>query len=224
MKKNLFKVSIVALAIFATSCKSEKKNETTAEEAQEVAVANETAMKYVVADSSMIEWKGEKPTGTHHGIVMVESGEIMVEAGTPQSGDFVIDMTSITVQDLEAGDGKEDLEAHLKGTVEGKEGDFFNVTEYPDATFEMTGITEENGKTMMQGNLTIKGKTNNISFPVTVSEEGDMISIDSEPFTIDRTKWDVNYGSKSVFDNLGDKFIYDDMELTVHVKAEKASA
>ena len=48
------------------------------------------------------------------------------------------------------------------------------------------------------------------------------MTLESEPFTIDRTKWDVNYGSKSVFDNLGDKWVSDDMEITVKLVANKA--
>ncbi len=58
------------------------------------------------------------------------------------------------------------LENHLKGTVEGKETDFFNVKKFPTATFEITGLTEENGKKMLQGNLTIKEETKHIQFPV----------------------------------------------------------
>lgn len=51
---------------------------------------------------------------------------------------------------------------------------------------------------MLEGNLTIKDSKNNISFPVTYTLDGNTMSIKSEPFTIDRTKWNVNYGSKSV--------------------------
>lgn len=116
------------------------------------------------------------------------------------------------------GEDKANLEAHLKGTVEGKEGDFFNVKEYPTAKFEMTGY--ENN--MVKGNLTIKDKTHAIEFPATVTMEGDKMMLKSETFEIDRTKWGVNYGSKSVFPNLGDKFINDTMKITVSLVANKA--
>ena len=107
------------------------------------------------------------------------------------------------------------------GTVEGKEGDFFNVNEFPEATFEVTGISETDGKTMMEGNLTIKDETKNISFPVSINKTDDGYEISSEEFTIDRTNWNVNYGSKSVFDSLGDNFIYDDITLKLDIKADK---
>ncbi len=138
-----------------------------------------------------------------------------------ESGSFVINMNSIEVQDLE-GDDKASLENHLKGTVEGKEGDFFNVNEFPKATFEITGVDQVEGNTMLHGNLTMKGETKNVEFPVNIDVDGDELELTSEAFTIDRTNWGINYGSKSVFDNLGDKFISDDITLTVKVKAKKA--
>ncbi len=162
-----------------------------------------------------------KPTGTHTGTISLANGEIMVNDRNIEAGTFTIDMKSIVVTDLEAGDGKENLEAHLMGTVEGKEGDFFNVTEYPTATFEITSIEGDQYKPTVKGNLTIKGKTNPVSFNATVSYPGDTMFLKSEKFKIDRTKWDVNYGSKSVFDNLGDKFISDDMELQIELHASK---
>ena len=139
-------------------------------------------------------WEGAKPMGKHHGTIKLSSGTIHVNSGNVEAGNFVIDMNSINDEDLE-GDKKANLEAHLKGTVEGKEGDFFNVKEYPTAKFEMTGI--ENN--VVKGNLTIKDKTNAIEFPATVTMEGDKMMLKSETFEIDRTKWDVNFGSKSVF-------------------------
>ncbi|MFT5255854.1 MAG: polyisoprenoid-binding protein YceI, partial [Candidatus Paceibacteria bacterium] len=102
---------------------------------------------------------------------------------------------------------------------EGKEGDFFNVTKYPTATFEVTGVTDMDGKTIMSGNLTMLDTTQNISFPVLITNQNNMVQVKSETFTIDRTKWGINYGSKSIFDNLGDKFIADDMEITIDVTA-----
>ena len=72
---------------------------------------------------------------------------------------------------------------------------------------------------MMSGNLTMLSISQNISFPVQVTSQDSMVQVKSETFTIDRTKWGINYGSKSIFDNLGDKFIDDDMEITIDVTA-----
>ena len=83
-------------------------------------------------------------------------------------------------------------------------------------------MTEENGQKILQGNLTIKDETKNIAFPVTVEISENELTLESETFTIDRTIWGVNYGSKSVFDDLGDNFISDDIELKIMVTATPA--
>ncbi|APG60156.1 YceI family protein [Christiangramia salexigens] len=216
---NAFVIAGLGLAI--TGCKN-NNNEAEVSEAKETATAEvETAEFTVDTAASVIKWEGSKPTGTHTGTIQVAEGSFKANDSIIESGSFVIDMTTINVTDLE-GDEKNNLEAHLKGTVEGKEGDFFNVTEFPKATFEVTGITEKEGQAMLQGNLTLKEQTKNIEFPVTISRDGETIQISSQEFSIDRTKWNVNYGSKSVFDGLGDKFINDDVQLKINLKAKKA--
>ena len=222
MKRIFLNAFVIAgLGLAFTGCKN-NNNEAETAEAKEVATAEAEAMEFTIdTTESMIEWQGEKPTGTHTGTIKVVKGSFKANDSIIESGTFVIDMQSIEVTDLE-GDQKANLEAHLKGTVEGKEGDFFNVNKFPEATFEVTGITEEEGQTMLQGNLKMKEETKNISFPVSISQNGEMMEITSEEFTIDRTKWNVNYGSKSVFDGLGDEFIYDDVTLKLNLKAKKA--
>ncbi len=222
MKRIFLNAFVVAgLGLAVTGCKN-NNNEADMAEAKEVATAEVEAMTYKVDTAeSVIEWKGEKPTEAHTGTIKVAEGSFKANDSIVESGTFVIDMQSIEVTDLE-GDQKSNLEAHLKGTVEGKEGDFFNVNKYPKATFEVTGITQEEGQDILQGNLTIKEVTKNISFPVNISRDGESLKISSEEFTIDRTKWNVNFGSKSVFDGLGDKFISDDVTLKVDLKAKKA--
>ncbi|WP_432413020.1 YceI family protein [Rasiella sp. SM2506] len=220
MKKT---ITLVAVAFFTavtfTSC-NETKEKTS--ENETVAQADATAVTYTANTAkSKIMWSGNKPTGTHTGTISLANGEIMVTDKNMEAGKFSIDMKSITVTDLETGDGKENLEAHLMGTVEGKEGDFFNVNEFPVAMFEITSIEGDQYKPTVNGNLTIKDKTNPVSFTATVSYPGDTMFLKSDTFTIDRTQWGVNYGSKSIFDNLGDKFISDDMELQIELHASK---
>ena len=222
MKKIILNSLIVGgLLTGFTSCKN-SGNEAEVSEAKEAATAQAEAMTFAVdTAASVIEWQGAKPTGTHTGTIKLSEGTFMATDSIVESGNFTIDMNSITVTDLE-GEDKSNLEAHLMGTVEGKEGDFFNVNEYPEASFEVTGITEKDGQMMLQGNLKMKDKTKNITFPVEFTNNGDSVEITSETFTIDRTNWDVNYGSKSVFDGLGDNFINDDIELKLNLKAKKA--
>jgi polyisoprenoid-binding protein YceI len=220
MKKTSLNIAFVALVTLGiTSCKDGAKESKTSE-VKETLTATVAATPYTIQpEKATISWLGSKPVGTHTGTINVQDGAFYLQGSTIESGKFVIDMSSITVTDLDENSGKESLESHLKGTVEGKEGDFFNVIKYPTATFEVTGVTDIDGKTIMSGNLTMLDTTQNISFPVLITNQNNMVQVKSETFTIDRTKWGINYGSKSIFDNLGDKFIADDMEITIDVTA-----
>ncbi len=214
-------ILMAVLAATLTGCKNEG-NKAKTEEAKEAKQANMEAAEFDVdTENSEIHWKGKKPTGTHTGTIKIAEGSFSANDSVVESGSFVIDMQSIEVTDLEGKD-REDLEAHLKGTVEGKEGDFFNTEKYPEATFEITDLADENGQMMLSGNLTIKEESKNITFPVSIDHRGDEVEISSEEFTIDRTNWNVNFGSKSVFDDLGDNFVNDDVELRINVVAKKA--
>lgn len=217
MKKSFLKiVAVVALVAFA-SCK-DKADEAKTTEAEEAAMSEATAVTFKAnTEKSAINWKGFKPTGSHTGTIAVSNGTVNVNDGVIESGNFTIDMSSITVTDIPM---EEEGNAKLKGHL--TSADFFNVEKFPTAKFEVTGLETVEGKTMLSGNLTMKEKTNNISFPVTTSMDGDNMTLTSETFTIDRSKWNVEYGSKSFFDNLGDKFINDDIELTVTLVANKA--
>lgn len=220
MKKSILSLFVLATISMNVACKGEK-NET--EEVGEVATASEESTTYVVdTQNSVIEWIGSKPAGKHNGTINLKSGEVAVKNDSIQSGKFVIDMNSIVVTDLKAGDGKEDLEAHLKGTGD-KEGEdhFFNVGKFPEGMFEITTITTQNGKTTVNGNLTLKGVTKPVSFPAALAYEGDTMMLTSDSFQINRTHWNVNYASKSIFDDLKDKFVNDEIELVVKLKATK---
>lgn len=214
---------VAGVTFGSVSCKNESENKVEPGEAEAAAVATEEAVTYEIdTTASTIEWRGTKPTGEHRGTISIQDGQLMATNEEVKSGQVIIDMNTIEVTDEGmAEEDRNNLENHLKGTVEGKETDFFNVNEYPTATFEITGVTEENGQKMLQGNLTIKDETKNIQFPVNTSIGENELTLESQTFTIDRTDWGVNYGSKSVFDNLGDNFISDDMELTINVTARR---
>ncbi|NRD19601.1 YceI family protein [Winogradskyella eckloniae] len=217
MNTRIFKIfSLIALITMA-SC-GDKAKEAETKDAEAAAVAEDTAITYNVNTAeSGIDWKGFKPTGSHFGTITLSEGTLNLNEATIESGSFVIEMNSIAVSDIPAEEeGNAKLVGHLKNA------DFFNVEDHPTAKFEVTGISTVEGKTILSGNLTIKEKTNNISFPVTTEIKDDMLSLTSETFTIDRSKWNIEYGSKSFFDNLGDKFINDDIEIKVALTATKA--
>lgn len=217
IKRFLKFASIVVLALALTNCKNKAEEaETTA--AEETAETTAVSTKYLIdTGNSTIMWKGFKPTGTHTGTIAIENGVFTMNADAIESGTFLIDMASITVTDIpveEEGNAK--LTGHLKSD------DFFNVEQFPSSAFEVTAFEMKDGKAMLSGNLKMKDAENNITIPVTVNENGDTVTITSDKFSIDRSKWNIKYGSKSFFDDLGDKFINDDMELQITLTAKKA--
>lgn len=158
-------------------------------------------------EKSTISWVGKKITGQHTGTIGIKSGELMMDHDKLVGGSFVIDMSSLAVGDLKAGQGKEKLEGHLNSD------DFFGVETYPEATLNITNVMGiGKGQYKVQGDITIKGKTQQVSFDASVGD-----GMATAEITIDRTKHDIKYGSGSFFDNLGDKTIYDDFVLTVNL-------
>lgn len=205
------------MTVAISSCKN-KAEEAITSEAEVAAETTDISTKYKVdAEASSITWAGHKPTGSHHGTINIENGVFTIHNDVIESGTFLIDMESIKVLDI-----PEDDESHGKLTGHLKSPDFFDVEQFPAASFEVTKLETVDGKSMLSGNLKMKDVSNNITIPVSIDQNGDSIAITSETFTIDRSKWNVKFGSKSFFDNLGDKFVNDGIELKIDVKATKS--
>ncbi|MCB0332648.1 MAG: YceI family protein [Bdellovibrionales bacterium] len=157
---------------------------------------------------SVVSWKGEKLTGSHHGTLKVNHGKVRFSDEGLTGGTFTLDMTSITNLDIESDQWRAKLEKHLKSD------DFFDVSHFPEGTFVITKVHPQDDGYEVVGDLTIKGKTHPISFPATVTKEGDSYHA-SAKITLDRLKWDIKYNSGKFFDpqKLGDKLIYDEIEI-----------
>ena len=167
---------------------------------------NPIKKKTLNTKESKIEWEGEKLTGSHEGTIMFKEGYLTMDGDKITGGEFIVDMTSIAATDLE-GEGKQKLEGHLKSD------DFFGVANHPTAKLVIKNATKKGDAYGIIADLTIKGKTNPVTFDLEMN--GDTATAD---LTIDRTKYDVKYGSGSIFDGLGDKVIYDEFELDVKLK------
>lgn len=163
--------------------------------------------KEIKVENSKVIWKGYKVTGSHEGTIALQSGNLTFEADKLVGGEFVIDMITITNTDLE-GDYKGKLEGHLKSD------DFFGVTTFPTATlvFKDVKSTGKNSYAVI-GDLTIKGIKNPVSFDISIYGSKATASV-----KIDRTKFDIRYGSTSFFDNLKDKAIYDEFDLVTDLE------
>jgi len=221
--KNLLLLMLALGTITMFSCKKASGEEAKVSEAAAVATSVGQDIPVNIS-SSVVNWEGAKPTGTHTGTISLSEGVVTLKDGRVAGGSFVLDMTSITNTDLE-GDMKAGLEGHLKGLAEGKEDHFFNTPVHPTGKFAITKVTNlENDATatnLVYGNLTLKGITKEIGFKANIKVNGSSVSVTTPPFTIDRTQWGVNYGSKSVFDDLGDKFVNDEIGLSIELNASK---
>jgi polyisoprenoid-binding protein YceI len=163
--------------------------------------------KAVNAAASKVNWKGYKVTGSHEGTINVKGGNLKFTGDVLTGGDFSIDMTSLNCTDL-ADKGKAGLEGHLKSD------DFFGVAANPEAKFVISKVVSRGkaGDYKIIGNLTIKGITKEIKFDATVGA-----GMAKAAIKVDRTDFNVKYGSGSFIDNLGDKTIYDEFDLNVNL-------
>ena len=170
----------------------------------------------VDTDKSSVDWKGYKVTGQHAGTIAIADGIVMMDGDKLTGGEFTLDMTSIAVTDL-TGEMQGKLEGHLKSD------DFFGVQTFPKAMLKITKVKAKSDGYHVTADLTIKGITEPIEFTANVMEKDGVMHAMSD-IKIDRSKYNVRYGSNSFFDNLGDKAIYDEFDLTVNlVLGEPAS-
>jgi len=157
-------------------------------------------------EKTTLLWLGEKVTGKHTGTIKLQDGWLTWKDNRIISGEFIIDMKSIRDDDASA-----KLEGHLKSD------DFFGVDKFPVSKLVITGSDAfDKGMAAVRGNLTIKGITNPIEFRAAVQKKEDGTWFFAN-ITVDRTKYNVRYGSGAFFDNLGDRLIYDEFKLKVNL-------
>jgi polyisoprenoid-binding protein YceI len=169
----------------------------------------------VDASKSKLTWIGKKVTGEHTGTINIAEGAFTAKSNKVTGGSFAIDMTSIKVLDVTNPSANEKLTGHLKSD------DFFSSEKNPKANFVITAITPaEKDQYTVKGNLTIKGITNEITFPATIQFVSGQLQAKAK-IVIDRTKFDIKYRSGNFFENLGDKAIADEFELNVELVASQ---
>ncbi len=219
-------IAFVALA-FATACTSGGEK-TKATDAKEVKTGSFDQAYLADTKTSTIRWEGYKPTGTHDGTIQINNGKLETRDGQLIGGSFNIDMKTIVVTDIEDADQNGKLTGHLNSA------DFFDVATFPKAKFVITDVqavdasaidkTKEKGDIIpthtITGNLTMKDITKSISFNAKVAVMDDWIKANTNQFFIDRAQWNIQYGSRSFFDDLKDKFINDEIGLTIQLAAK----
>ena len=186
--KNLKSIALALVVVLATT-----------------AVSAQT--KNINTTTSTIEWVGKKVTGQHNGTVNFKDGAIVLKKNKLAGGTFTVDMTSLTATDL-SGEYQGKLNGHLKAD------DFFGTDKFPTAKLVFKTIgTKSTNVYNVTADLTIKGITKPVTFVLTMNG-----NTATAAFNVDRTKYDIRYNSKSFFESIGDKAIYDEFELKVNLK------
>ena len=175
-------------------------------------IISSSAIDTVWIDNSLseIKWIGNKISGSHDGKISIMNGYILKNKNLLSGGEIIVDMNSITVDDIEHPDWNLSLVEHLKNE------DFFDVEKFPTSKLKILSskqITLDdkiNSNIEILGELTIKGIMHEISIIAYVDMNQ---NISNGELIIDRTKWGIKYGSSSFFKDLGDRAIYDDFIL-----------
>ncbi len=209
MKKLLY--SAIVFSFLFVSCKSEKKQEQAKNTSTEVTAQTFEATHLADVSKSKVLWEGFKPTGSHNGTIALKDAKATYTKDVLKGIQVEIDMTSLVILDMPADDPYyKKLADHLLSP------DFFDVPQFPIATFSATSVeSTKEGHVQVTGDITIKGITKSISFPASVKQEANTIQFKAEAFKIDRTDFGIKYKSKNFFDNLKDKFINDEFEIAL---------
>ena len=183
-------------------------NSNKTEDTNDATITAADATYNIKQDESSLVWTGrEVSTSSHYGSINFTSGQFEIADGLISQGEFLVDMTSINVQDLTGG-SKERLEGHLRSD------DFFSVESFPTAHLYISSSEViSNGKWMVNGFLTIKDISHPVLFEMSNTEDGWNANL-----VFDRSKYNVKFRSGTFFENLGDKLIYDDIELKINLK------
>ena len=170
---------------------------------------------------STLGWEGKAVTHGHNGSMDFTDGELLVKGNALVGGTVTVNMKSLKCLDIKDAESQGKFVGHMTSD------DFFGVEKFPTSTFKIVSITPIKGaakdaeNATIAGDMTIKGVTQRISFPAKVGVK-DGVAAASGKVTIDRTKFGLKYGSKTFFDSIGDKAIYDTFDLSFNVIAKKA--
>lgn len=235
---------MIALATLVFAC-GPKGSTVETSEAKAVASAESATTLTLNTAASKITWVGSKPAGQHNGTIDIASGEISVKGDDIVAGKFTISINTLKNLDMAGSESAGKLEGHLMSD------DFFDQANFPEATFEVTGVSAFNSANLeadkdeyktdyapaklseilvdnpthfVSGNLTMRGTSKNITIPVSVSMNGGTLKAVAK-FNIDRTEWGLKYGDEATaVDKAKDKFLYNTVQVGFEIEAGNGSA
>ena len=202
----LFAVSLATAAVGA-GCKdpsSDKPKASVSDPTAPSASAAASAVRYAITPAnSKVEWTGSKVTGSHDGSFKAFSGSVAY-AGSIEKSTVSVDIDTTTIAT-----SPDTLLTHLASA------DFFDVKQFPKATFTSTSIKSTGGDAYtVTGNLDLHGVKKAVSFPATITATGDAVDAKAT-FSINRKDFSINYAGKA------DDLIRDDVLLKLTIHAEK---
>ncbi len=172
----------------------------------------------VDTNQSIIEWTGRNPNTSHFGNIKIATGELSVKDGII-TGVFDIDMNSITNINLEGDESQPVLIAHLKSD------DFFLTKFFPTVKFRILSSTPVKEPFLsvpnyaINGTLELRGVKAQQDFMATVTKTTENGLAAEAHFDIDRTRWNIIYGSTRFFEHLGMHLIFDLISIQVRIVA-----
>ena len=198
------------------SCKNQPEGDAAkTEEASETTAKPGEAAKFYEVSSGKVYWAATKVGGAHNGAFNVSRGKLATENGVVTSGAFVIDITSMNEVSME-GENNAKFIRHMQSP------DFFDAENNPAAQFTIVSVEPLEGNAeanhTVKGNLELKGISKSVSIPANIAVMDNKISVVTPKFTINRTDWDMKYGS-GVIGTAADKIIHDDVSLNIQLEA-----
>lgn len=213
------KITLFAAAgMFLAACNDAPKETVETRDAQEVQEVVEATATDVNLEASTIKWVGFKTysDGRHNGTINLKSGTFKLKGDEVVGGEFVIDMNTIQCLDLEDEEHNTKLVGHLMSD------DFFDVENHQEASFVITNVTKASGEDakgshVVEGNLTMRGETKNITIPANIKARDGAVSVSTPEFAIDRKRWNVMFGSTGIEGLAKDKLIDDSILLEMEI-------
>ncbi|REC50171.1 YceI family protein [Chryseobacterium pennipullorum] len=224
--KKLSVIALVGVGLLAASCNKEKSADSAATAQEQTVAESKGEVLAVDTVTSVVNWKAFHKGGMapRWGTLTVKSGDISVDGGQVSAGNFVIDMGSIKVDPASVTEKDKkpaDLETHLKSA------DFFDAAKNPTSDFKITSVTDlaaapaeaiAGANKTVSGNLTLSGKTVNVTFPAKVEVAENSASVQAK-FTVNRADWGIKFGTSEA--DPAEWMISKDIEIALDVKAKK---
>ncbi|HMO65084.1 MAG TPA: YceI family protein, partial [Verrucomicrobiota bacterium] len=169
--------------------------------------------------ASRVLWTGRNLLNKHTGAVPLTAGKLTFQQGWLAGGEFTLDLRGLTCTDIADPALNRVLLDHLHGD------DFFDTGRFPVTWFivrraePVPGGTPGAPNVRVTGDLTLKAVTQSITFPAVAGRTPDGRAAVQAVLAIDRTRWQVRYGSGKLFHRLGRHLVNDLIEIEVRLVA-----